>query len=259
MNLPISQEQFPKLKQLKLGAVTAGLKTKIRIDSNTTLKGLNQIITNFPDLTESFPFNKEKERFKIGNDENDADREVYFDITGFMQLEYVWGPRVEFDYNPQMIKLFDCIQDGFLIQPNNTQMIDVKMYFISKWSGNHYKVIWDAFLGNSVVNELFYPQKILQDDLFLRSILDEKRVCIVSVESNVGDNEVWTDKFKNDRLTAGVGIAQTRNIPSGARLSDIFNEHAQIAFKFIQEKFIPNVVVPLDKTLQNAINNLSLD
>jgi hypothetical protein len=52
-----------------------------------------------------------------------------------------------------------------------------------------------------------------------------------------------------------VGIAQTRNIPLATKLSEIYLQHYNIVYQYIRDKFIPNVLIPLDDILDKESKN----
>lgn len=245
----LPKELFTQWKQFRPKAYTVGLQTKTPLGTDTTMKGLKQISMLFPNLTES-SFDKEKGKFKLENDEIDADKQIYFKIEGFNTFEYAWGPLVEMDFQSVMDRLFNEIQDGFELSPININLIDVRFVALSKWEGHHYRIIWDTFLKDTLLDSLFNKQDLLQDDLFFRAMLDDARICVININSNVTDAEVRRNNFENDLLRASIGIAQTRKIPVNSRISELFAQHTQIALSFIQDKFIPYIVEPLDKMIQ---------
>jgi hypothetical protein len=103
---------------------------------------------------------------------------------------------------------------------------------------------------------LLEPHRILEDDLRFRLLLDDNRVCAVTISSNVGDDEVRSGTFENDKLKVRVGIAQVGSISLNAMLSTLAVAHIGRAVQFIEHRVIPYVVAPLDATLGN-LRNLS--
>lgn len=247
MAMPL-KEHFARWKHLKPGGFTAGLQARIPVERNVAMRGLSRVGKDFPALTEP-QFNEEKKRFILSNAEADTRKQVLFRLTDYNRFEFAWGELVEFDFESEMKKFFASIEDGFELYPIGVELIDLKFYVVSEWEGHHYKAIWEALLSNTPLSGLFKPDHVLQDDLFLRGMLDECRICAVGVESNVTDREIFSRGFENDLLRVYVGVAQTRGIPFDARMADVFVEHSRVAINFMEKKFIPYVLEPLDKAL----------
>ncbi len=244
----LDKKDYEHWKCLSAGAFTVGLATKTPVDSDAVMRGLTRISRDHPELTES-RFDKSKESYVLKNDEPDMARQALFKVEAFRRFEFAWGPSAAPGFQPRIQEMFETMQEGFDLHPINVEFIDLKFFVTSDWAGHHYRAIMEAFLQSSPLASLFSLDLILQDDLFLRGILDDKRVCIVGVTSDVDDKEVIRRSFKDDLLKAHVGIAQTRKIPVDGRIADIFVEHSQIAEAFIKERFIPYVADPLDRVL----------
>jgi len=235
-------------QMVKPAALTVGMHLKYPLDDNTTMKGLTHIGKNFPQLRES-KFKEEGKLIILTNGEDDWEKELLFAVIEHKALQLAWGPLVEGDFHSLSKSLYDCVQEGFDLFPVNVELIDVKYYVKSDWCGNHYQVICEAFLKNTPLESVFELNRILGNDLSIRGLLKDNRVCVIRVDSDVADSEILKGNFKNDTLRALVGVAQTKDIPLDAQLSSVFEEHSQVAIKFIKEKFIPSIIEPLDKAL----------
>ena len=221
---------------------------KSPLDRSTAMKGLALIVRAFPNLTES-KFIEERNMHSLLNLETASDKQILFTLARHREFDLSWGPLAEVDFEPDMEKLFNTIQDGFQIFPLNVERVEMRFYAVSEWEGHHYRAILDALLRAPPLGLLFEPNRILQNDLYLRGLLDETRVGVVAVRSDVADSEVINNAFQNDLLRAWAGVAQTRGIPNDARLVDVFMETSQVAIDFMCQKFVPLVVEPLDKAL----------
>lgn len=230
-------------------AVVIGVETKLRFDYNTALEGINRVKLNLPFLSET-DFNKDEEEFILRNSDPEPEKQVVFVLKEFSKLSLLWGAYAELDFETSIKKFLNSVEKGFKFDNSfNINLIDVKVYMETEWSGHHYKAIWQTFMSNSPLNGITDPDNILQNDLFIRILLDDSRVCVISVKSDIEYNNILNRKFDNRTLIAFTGIGQTRNIPSDSAVSEIFTEHLQISSGFILGKFIPKVVEPLDRVL----------
>ncbi|MEA3312088.1 MAG: hypothetical protein U9Q76_07715 [candidate division WOR-3 bacterium] len=246
------EEVFKGWKTIEPVAFTVGLQTRTPLASDVVKRGLGKIQKDFPELTEA-KFDEKEDEFVLMNPEPETEKQILFKIAGQKVFEYAWGTKVDFDFNSQMRKLFDNIQDGFELYPIDIKLIDFKFYAASDWNGQHYMAIFQALLNKTPFASLFEPKRILQDDLNIRAFLDEdrNRIGVIRITSNVVDAEVFQGKFKDDLLKAYVAIAQIRGIPSGldTRVADVFVNHSKFVLDFIRDKFIPCIVLPLDEAL----------
>jgi hypothetical protein len=96
---------------------------------------------------------------------------------------------------------------------------------------------------------MFAPEGILQDDLRCRALVGDDKLVLVTVSSDVDDNEVKRRLFKEDHLTASVGIARTRLLTPDSRFSGVLREHIDFCAQYISDTFMTAVLEPLDASL----------
>ena len=112
-----------------------------------------------------------------------------------------------------------------------------------------------ALFGDGPLTGLFQPDTILQDDLHFRAMLDDSRVCVVELESNVSDMEVRQQRYRDDLLKVAAGVAHVYNIPVDLSVWEVFQNHSEIALTFFVDHFVPSVVIPLDHALVHLSKN----
>jgi len=241
-------ESAETLRSLKPVAFTIGVGTKAPLQQSDILRGLAAFQKEFPRLGES-DFEQKEERFLLRNGETDVEKQAQFQVSQGKAFDYSWGRGLSFGDSAEVKRVFDAIQDGFSLLPLNVDVMDVQCHFVSQWNGQHYEAIWSAYFSGTPLFSLFSPQKILQDDLKFRALVDDDKVVVVRVTSNLLDTEVRRGTFKDDLLKATVGIAHTKPLPPDCRLSAVFAEHIQGCLRYVTERFIPCVIAPLDQAL----------
>ncbi len=241
-------ESAKALGSLKPAAFTIGVGTKAPLQQSDILSGLAAFQKQFPRLGES-DFEQKEDRFLLRNGETDVEKQAHFRVSKGKAFDYSWGTGVSFGDLREVERVFDAIQDGFSLLPLNVDVMDVQCHFVSEWNGQHYQAIWSAYFTGTPLFSLFSPQKILQDDLTLRALVDDDKVVLIRVTSNILDTEVKRGTFKDDLLKATVGIAHAKPLPPDCRLSAVFTEHMRGCATYVTERFIPCVIAPLDQAL----------
>lgn len=239
---------------------TIGFRIKKPIDNNIAMKGIIKIGNLFPELASDSESEENtyilNNRAIIGNNYNNL---IQFSLNEYQKIGLTLGINYYIlDFRSSINKFLEIIQNDFEIYPINIKDIATKISVISSWQGNHYKVIFDTFLKNSPLT-LLEPENILEDGLIFRSIIDDKRESNISINSTLGDAEVRKSDYIDDIMFAECMVNQTSGIPINANLLDVFLEHSDIAFKFFEEKFIPAVIEPLDKTTLKLSKENTLD
>lgn len=247
---------YQKYKMISPLTVKAGLLTKVpTISEKTALKGLYELTKKFPKFTE-LDFIKDKDEFTLHNKEVDIKKGIFFTIKEYSSFEYTCGIGSNIDFKEELINIIDTIEKLFNINAFNIKLIDIRYISISEWEDNYNKIILNTFFKNSPLSLLFEPENILNNDLFIRGYLDKNRRVIINIENNNSDNEILNKKYKNDILKATVGIANI-DIPLDVKLSETYLQHYNIVYQYIKDKFIPNVLIPLDDVLAKASKNKS--
>lgn len=246
---------YPKYKIISPLAIKAGLLTKVSpLSKKTALKGLYELSKKFPKLTE-LDFSKDKNELTLHNKEANIKKGIFFSIKEYNNFTFTCGVDSNINFRKELLNIIDTVEKLFNINAFNINLIDIRYISTSEWEGNHCKVILNTFFKNSPFGLLFKPDNILENDLYIRGYLDNDRRVIITIESDIKDYEILNKKYKNDILTASVGIAQTRNISLDTKLSEIYLQHYNIVFQYIRDKFIPNVLIPLDDALAKESKN----
>lgn len=248
------KELFTKLKGIKPGPIIIGLSLKSALDKNTALKGLKYVENKFHNLVDT-RFDEETKTYYLRNDEPVSDKQYLFTLREYNKIEFACGPLFDFDFKSELTKFINSIHKGFEIYQYNIKYIDIKLILVSEWEGQHYELINDVFFCNSTLGSIFESKNILQNDIYIRSYLGEDRICIISVESDVRDNEVINNAFKDDSLKMYIGIAQNFKKEVKLNLINTFLNHYQFTIKFIKDKFIPNIILPIDNELSKRFIN----
>ncbi len=244
------QELSASWKMIRLGAFTVGLRIKSPLDRETAMKGLAKVASAFPSLSES-KYVDDKQAFILLNGEIEGEKQALFRMEGLRTFDFAWGALAEFDIDRDGKRLFELFQNEFGVQAINVEYIDFKVYLISDWDGHHPRAIVSALFKDSPISMLYSSQRVLGSELVFRGMLDAHRVAVVGVETDVADSEVMKGYFKDDKLRASLGVAQRGGLALDARLSDVFMQHAEVALRFMTDKFIPQVVQPLDQALHD--------
>ena len=241
-------ELFGKYRHLELTAITVSVATKIALEKDRILELLPSIQKLFPQLSES-NYDDKKDIFKLVNDATETKDQMLFSVERNTSFVFSWGVNVSVGSEEHIRSLFDAFQVQLPIVPVNIGYIDARIHAVSEWEGNHYSLIWDAFFAKSPIHLMFAGQTIAQDDLTFRGILDDDKICLVEVQSNVNDNEIRQKKYENDVLKAKLAIAKTRNFVPDAKLSELAVQHITCFIDVARDSFAPTVVAPLDKAL----------
>lgn len=229
-------------------ALSVGLTLKTPLDRDSAMRALAALGRQFPQLTES-DFDGKGNKFVFRNEEADAPKQAFLRMREYRALEMAWGPKVPINFDDAVSKLFNTVQDTLDLPGINVEFFDLELQIHSEWTGNHYKAILTGLLDTPPLAAILDPDRIVQDDLLLRGLLDDKRICLVRVISDVADDEVRRQSFSNDTLKLKAGVAQTHGIPIDSRLAELFTDHAAIATRFFLDKFIPNIVDPMERAI----------
>lgn len=248
------KELFTKLKVIKVGPIIIGLRLKSDLDKYTALKGLKYVENNFPNLFNT-RFDEKDRTYYLRNDDPVIDKQCLFTLREYNKIEFAWGSLFNFDFKSELTKFIDSIHKGFEIYQYNIEYIDIKLILSSDWEGQHYELINDAFFSNSSLGSIFESKNILQNDINMRGYLGENRICIINVGSDVKDDEVKNNVFKDDSLKTYIGIAQNFKKEVKLNLVNTFLNHYQFSINFIKDKFIPNIILPIDNELSKRLIN----
>lgn len=235
------------LQELRLAAYVLGFECS-PLSHESLMKGLSAVIKVFPDLSVR-DYDKEKHVYRLMNEEQDHSKQNYLSVAEAGVIEFGWGLDVEMHMQPQLESFLESLQSGFDLLSVAVQAMDLRLVAICEWRGNHYAAIADAFLSGGPLGDLFQAPATLSNDLVLRGMIDESRVAIVRIASDVEDSEIRSGKYGADLLRVQAGVGLVRHINVDMTITRIFESHASKALDFMQQKFIPHVLLPLDKSI----------
>ncbi len=241
------QHSFSTWKMVKPSGFSVGLETKAPLTQEIVLKGLRKLGEAFPELTET-DFRDKEEVFSLKKD-SPPDERVAIRIQKFRKFFLNWGINANLDFKEATNIFFEVLQSHFEISSVNLKIIDLAFMVKINWKGNHYRAILQTFCGNGPLFSLSDPRDIVENTFFLRGIVDEHRLFMVSAVSNVADCEVYTGKYSKDTLRIYGAVGQLRNLSAEKHIAQLFTAHAPIALNFIEKHFIPSIVMPLDAVL----------
>ena len=241
-------ELFGKYRHLELTAVSLSLVTNSALEKDRVLRLLPEIQKLFPMLSES-DYDEKTDVFKLHNDATETKDQMFFSAEKSRGFLLSWGIRVSVGSEKDIRALFAVLQDQLSIMPVNIQYVDARLHAVSEWEGNHYSVIWSAFFADTPVHGMFAGQTIAQDDLAFRGMLEEDKICLIEVQSNVRDSEIRQGKYKNDLLMAKLSIAKTRHFAPNANLPELAVQHVACSTDIACNNFAPMIVAPLDAAL----------
>ena len=244
------KNKISKLTNFETYAVSISAQTKTPIESSIIMKGFNELSKKYNIFTES-EFDKDKDIIIIKNNEKDIEKQIQIQSTEKDNFALMWGINVENIYPNKVKDIFDDFRSKFNIYEINVEYIDMKFFSTSKLTGNHYKIIMDAFYKKSSIYNLFNNDKLIEDDIKIRSYIDDDRICSISIQSNVSGKEVIDNDFKNDLLKATIGIGQIQNFSKKQSFGEVVLNHCSLSLDFIIEKYLPNILENLNKELGN--------
>jgi hypothetical protein len=82
--------------------------------------------------------------------------------------------------------------------------------------------------------------------------VDDDKICLVEVQSNVKDMEIRQKKFEDDLLQAKLAVAKTRNFAPDAQLAELAVSHVRSFTDIAYKNFAPSVVAHLDAALASV-------
>jgi hypothetical protein len=239
------------LNYMRVEAFSAAVKVKASIDTASAMKGLTALQKRFPTLSES-SFDPDKQIFKLENsvkNPKDAQLQMLFTMVKGTNLVLYWGAKAPFDASQDISTFYQLIQDEFGVYPINVDYIDFNVYAVAEINMNFYAAIWEAFYAKSPLYGMFSSDRILQDDLSIRYMLHDERICLLEIESNVNYSEIRSNSFENDMLKARIGIAQTRGIAPDANLGALGKSHFDFSTDFVRENLRDRILEPLDAAI----------
>ncbi|MBM3325993.1 MAG: hypothetical protein FJY65_03275 [Calditrichaeota bacterium] len=254
MKVPDFSSETNKFKFLKPAAYSVSIWTKVPFEKEQLLRSIIEFAKKFPEF-DDFEADKDGSRLKLGYKTSITDEEYYFRIMRNCSFEFVWGPSVKINLDEFISRLINEMQNILGISLLHIEGVDYKYYTIYNLETNISQLVWNTYFSNSPLNQALDLEMVNQDNFGFRGILDKQRVYIIGFESNVADKEVIEKKFSNDRLTITCGIALVRDISINAGLDNIINRHLDIASKLIRERFLPYIIEPMDRAIEEIENS----
>lgn len=242
------KEKISELKNFSNTAFSIGLKTKAPISNDTAMNGFGAASEKLPGLIES-DFDAEKKELVLRNAESEPNNQVFFKLDNFNNFSFAWGENSDIDIVKYSSLIFDVIKEDFSILPINIEYIDISMYLFLDYNGDHYELISNTFYNNSLLNNLFEKNRTFGNDVFFRGQLNEMVIAIVRVDSDQSSDEILNNKFRNEILKTRCSIGQIKGFSFNSDLYELYKKHSELAFNYFKDIYIPNVIIPLDKSI----------
>lgn len=245
---------FGGLQTLKLRAFSAGLRLRSPVETEMALRGLHAIASSFPFLDDT-KYDEEEKSFTLMKRTSAMETQCMVKLDANRDVDFAWGIDSGITLTEHARKLWDILQAEWKMPGVNIEFIDLRFYCYADWDGHHPQIISRSVFSDSVVNGLFPSASELSQVVRLRGLVGPHRVAVISIETDVRDQEVRTNEFEDDRLKVTLGIAQRSGIPANADLWSLFRDHSQVCAEFAKGPFYRTIVKPLDESLTSAMAN----
>lgn len=244
------KQKIDSYKHYNTAAFAIGVLIKTPISLQLAIEAFEKISNRMPELV-LFDFNEEDNILTLKNEEEQTENQILFKLIDYKQFILSWGLNSKVDTDNYQKLLFRSLVEDFKISLFIIENWDVRLYNFASYKDNQYQLIADAFYNNSSIYNLLEKNKIFPNDITIGGILDENTRVYVRVESEQSAKEVLNNKFPNNKtLDATCSVGQIKGFPLSGNLYDVFVEHSKIACDFIKDKYIPNIIEPLEETLR---------
>lgn len=233
---------------MELSAFGIGMHTKSPVEMSVLLRGLQTLGTHYPELIDA-RYDEQDKQFVLRDEQEDVTRQRLFRGTG-TAFDFAWGSLVDIDVATVAPTFVRALKEAFGLVPINVNLIDFRCVTASQWPGNHWHAIFKTFFSQSPLGRSFDDDQNLQNDLTIRrTVAVPDTRAVMSVNSTLSDEKLLKRDFSDIYLRAYVGIGNTK-VPVSADLEALAVQNMHLGLRFLDEEFIPSVVMPLDATLQ---------
>ncbi len=243
----ILNDKLLKLKSFDDIAYTIGVGLKVKIAQETIIKAQMEITKKIPELNTTDISEKEEKFIIRTGDIKEVFKQSYVGLYNYNALQIGWGSLAKIDFEEFFKTIFNIGKEYFWVSPNLIELVDFQLLLVSRWEGNHFKAITETFHKKTPLYSLFKTDRLVNNQILLSGLLDKSRVCSIRVSSDVANQEVVDNKYKNDRLKISIGVGHLYNIPLDKELYDIFKENCDFSINYIIGECMPNIIIPLDK------------
>ncbi|MGQ0510996.1 MAG: hypothetical protein ACT4P9_10315 [Betaproteobacteria bacterium] len=241
-------EEIAKFKSLKLAGYSVTIRMKLPIDRDAALRGFASFQSDFPSF-QSSKMRNEGDEIAVNTKGSGALDGAFLRLKSFNFLDLTWGKGASFDSSVDVSRALNCIQDGFSIHPFAIESLDFRVHLYSEWKGQHYQAILDTYYAGSPLRQLFDPGRVIDLGIDIRGRIDDERIAVLAVASDLTVDEIADAKYDNSRLKVLLAFGLVNGFSASTRLSDAMTRHLEIALEFARNRFIPFVCMPLDELL----------
>jgi hypothetical protein len=231
---------------------TVGLKRSDPIQDETILRNLRlRINQDFPELT------KPKRRddrwsFSYVSDEADIKKQATVVVDKATTFSLGWGPESEMasQFPEPAYKFLSALEEFLGLDALTFDWVDLRYVTESHWEGPHFEAVSKAFLRPGPLSSVFEAGRLVTEDLQWSGLLADDILAGIGVQTTMSKDDVRKRQYANQTLKALVGIASL-DFPQNESLVDLYKRHLAVALPFLEDKFIPQVVTPLDRAIRS--------
>lgn len=250
MQLPFSSLDVTTAHVETVG-FTVGVFAHRPFPGDVCLRAIGEVSERFPFLQQlSVPKSADgaDESYSIRSNEEDWRSQCFVKFTGNGFAEFGWGPKASFSDDFSLESLLSLLQKSLSLNPVNAfvSVADVRATFHLKMNGNLYEAVRTCVLHPDHAGVLFSGKEVRDNDMTIRGMLREQYPCIVQIRSNIGDDEIDSDQYEDDRLVVTCGVAKSNGFSPRQTLADVISEVSAVSEDFAINRAIPHLVYPID-------------
>lgn len=230
-------------------AFIIGIKTNSIIDKNTALNGITKLGKRFSDLNQ-IETDEKNNTYSLRNGLL-GDRQKLIGMSDFRRIKFAWAKKATMNFIDDSKDFFDIIQKDFNIQPISVEQINISFFVQIKFDGDHSWFINEIFYNKSPIKTLFPKNHFYNNSIEFHGTLNSDLDITIGIDSDQNRSSIMKKDYSEKYLLASCAISQINNIPLDAILSELFIDHCETAFKYMKEKFIPNILEPINNYFIN--------
>jgi len=241
-------EKINEIQCIEDSKISFGVILKEPLNFDLVQKGFDFISNQIPELSIS-DYNKDHKTFSLFNAAKDVGSRVILRIINFDSINLIIGLKKIGYFNQYTKVFFDLLKVIFEIPHLKIDILNLQIHNLIDIDENHYKFINDVFYHQSPINNLFERNNIITNNFLLRGQLNDSIIAVVRVESDQHASEILNNEFENKTLNCVCAVGKIRDFSLKKDLFDIFYEQVETTKIFINEKYIQNILVPIQNKM----------
>jgi len=221
------------------------LNLKLKLDRKTIDDTVREFRRQFKNLSS---YKEKDEEIIIEKIHPLREEQALIKVSNFVNFHFAWGAYVGYG-SDEIAKFLTIVEDICEIETIDIDFVDAEAFFISKVNMNHYEAIRKAFYRNSHLDMVF-KNNWLDTQIYFRSEVENDRICVIKVVSNVGMSEILFNQYSNDFLQIFFSLGHTKNFQDNKKLSEIGLDNFKAAEDIINKVLHNKILIPLDKELE---------